>query len=337
MIKRRNPPTGRKNLLSLTLAAFAMLAVAALVGPVAAQEFPSRPIKIVVPYPPGGVIDIMARTLAAPLQQGLGQPIVVENRAGAGGLVGHGAVARAVPDGYTLVIAAAGPVAASLKLYKSMPYDATKDFAAVGMVGDVEVVMLSSALFKPTSVHEVIKYAKDNPGELKFAINSPGSLHHLLTEDLIATAKIQAIRVPYKGAGQAITDLVAGVTNVQIESLPVAAEFIRSKRLNALAVASKQRSTSLPDVPTLEEIGFAGLAASPWYALLAPAGTPKEIVARLNVELNKALADPAVQASFGKQGARTISTSPQETEQFIREETVRWAKVVEQSGVRIDQ
>jgi tripartite-type tricarboxylate transporter receptor subunit TctC len=204
------------------------------------------------------------------------------------------------------------------------------------MVGDVDVVFLTNPSFAPKSVDQVVQYARENPGQLRFAINSLGSLHHLLTEQFIASNKLEVTRVPYKGAGQAVMDLLAGVTNVQIEGLPAAVAHVRSGKLNALAVASAKRIDALPDTPTFDELGMKGLVAAPWYALLAPAGTPQEIVARLNFELNKALARQSVQEAFAKQGARVIPTTPDEAGRFIRSETDRWAKVVTESGVKID-
>jgi tripartite-type tricarboxylate transporter receptor subunit TctC len=293
-------------------------------------------VKIVVPYPPGGVIDIMARQLSAPLGEGLGQSIVVENRAGAAGLIGHDAVAKAAPDGYTLVIAAAGPIAASVKLYKNMPYDPARDFRPIGMVADVDVVFVASAAMKKESLAEIIKYGRENPGKLRLGINSVGSMHHLLAEQFLTSTAITATRVPYKGAGQAVVDLIAGHIDVEMESLPVVTEYIKSGQLKVLAVASAKRLQTLPEVPTFAEQGLDALVAAPWYALLAPAGTPDDVVSRLNTDLGKALSSSSIKASFGKIGARPVIASSEETSKFIRDETVRWGKVVQESAVRMD-
>lgn len=303
---------------------------------VAAEAYPSKPIKIVVPYPPGGAIDILARYIAVPLGKALDQSVIVENKSGASGLVGHGYVAKSAPDGYTLVIAAAGPVAASIKLYKTMPYDATRDFTPVGMVADVDVVLVAGPGHGFKSVEEVREYARANPGKLKFAINSPGSLHHLLTEHFLSVAALSANRVPYKGAGQAVIDLLGGQTDVEMESLPVVAEYIKAKRLNALAVASPHRLSSLPHVPTFGELGLNDMVAAPWYALLAPAGTPPQIVERLNTELNKILSDEATQRAFARLGVRPVVASAAQTQQFIAAETDRWGRVVTQSKIQMN-
>lgn len=317
---------------------FALLAAALtfLPGAALAQAWPTKPVKIVVPYPPGGAIDIMARQLSVGLGKALGQSVVVENKSGAGGLIGHDFVAKAPPDGYTLVIAAAGPVAASVKLYKSMPYEPARDFVPVGMVADVDVVFVTGPRLKLNTLADVIRYGKENPGKLRFAINSPGSLHHLLTEHFLNVTGIEATRVPYKGAGQAVVDLLAGHTDVQIESLPVVSAYVKDDRLKVLAVASKQRLKTLGEAPTFAELGHDDMVAAPWYALLAPAGTPREVVARLNTELNKLLKDSSIQDSFEKIGVRPVVSSPEQTAAFMRSETDKWGKVVTKAGIRID-
>jgi tripartite-type tricarboxylate transporter receptor subunit TctC len=306
------------------------------VGPALAQTYPTKPIKLVVPYPPGGVIDLMARYLAVPLSQDLKQSVVVENISGAGGLIGHGAVARAAPDGYTLVLAAAGPVAASVKLYKNIPYDPTRDFTAIGMVSDVDVVLVASKSLPVNSFQEFIRYGRENAGKLSFAINSPGSMHHLLTEQLLALTKIDAIRVPYKGAGQAVMDLLAGRTDVEIESLPVVIEYVKAGRLKVLAVASERRLKNLPDSPTFGELGYKALLSRPWYALLGPAGMPPAVVAKLNAQLNRTLLDPKTQDAFDKLGVRAITSTPAETDAFMRAETEKWNAIIAQTGLHID-
>lgn len=313
------------------------LATAALLpGIASADAYPAKPVRIIVPYPPGGAIDIIARYLSGPLGKRLGQSVVVENRSGAGGLIGHDVVAKAAPDGYTLVIAAAGPVAASVKLYKNMPYDPARDFAPIGMVADVDVVLVAGPALKKTSFEELLRHGRANPGKLRFAINSPGSLHHLLTEHFLSLTGIDAIRVPYKGAGQAVVDLLAGHTDVEMESLPVVAEYVKSKRLEVLAVASAERLKTVPDAPTFRELGLPELVAAPWYALLAPSGTPAGVVHRLNTELNAILREDATRESFEKLGVRPVVASSAETASFIQAEAQRWGKVVTQSGIHID-
>jgi tripartite-type tricarboxylate transporter receptor subunit TctC len=318
-------------------AAIALGAAALASGPALAQgTYPTKPVKIVVPYPPGGVIDIMARYLSVGLGKALGQNVVVENKAGGGGLIGHDAVAKATPDGYTVVIAAAGPVAASLKLFKSVPYDPVRDFAPIGMVADVDVVLVSGPRLKLNSLAEVIRYGKEKPGELRFAINTPGSLHHLMTEHFLNLTGIQATRVPYKGAGQAVLDLLGGQTDLQMESLPVVSAHVKDQKLKVVAVASTQRIKTMADAQTFGELGYPTVAAAPWYAMLSPAGTPKEVVTRLNTELNKILRDPSTHEAFEKIGARPVTTSPEQTAAFLKSETEKWGKIVTEAGIKID-
>jgi tripartite-type tricarboxylate transporter receptor subunit TctC len=318
---------------ALLIAGASLLAAAPAL---AQQPWPSKPVKIVVPYPPGGVIDIMARYLSVGLGKALNQNVIVENKAGGGGLIGHDAVAKATPDGYTVVIAAAGPVAASLKLFKSVPYDPARDFAPIGMVADVDVVLVSGPRLKLNSLAEVLKYGKEKPGELRFAINTPGSLHHLMTEHFLTLTGIQATRVPYKGAGQAVLDLLGGQTDLQMESLPVVSAYVKDQKLKVVAVAAQQRLKTVGEAPTFGELGFPTVAAAPWYAMLAPAGTPKEVVTRLNTELNKILRDPATHEAFEKIGARPVTTTPEQTTAFIKSETDKWGKIVTEAGIKID-
>jgi len=299
------------------------------------QAWPSKQVKMIVPFPPGGTTDIMARVLSERLQTALGQPFVVENRAGAGGLIGTEATAKSAPDGYTILLSSSAPLAVGLKLYKKVPYDVLKDLAPVSMVGDVTMVLVASNAFKAQNVKEMIDYAKANPGKLNLAIPALGSQGHLLTELFRLRTGTSINIIPYKGSGPAVIDLISGVVDADFENLPAVIEQIKGGKLRALAVLSPKRIALLPDTPTFVELGMPEFVASPWFAIVAPAGTPRDIVARLNQEINKALSSPAVQAVFAKQGANPVIHTPEETGAFFRSEINKWAKIVEETGAKL--
>ena len=297
-----------------------------------AQPYPSKPVKLVVAYPPGGVVDMVARTIAAPLGAALKESVVVDNRSGAGGFVGHASVAKSAPDGYTLLLAAAGPLV-STKMYKSVPYDPVNDFTSVAMVGENDVLLVASNAFQQRSLAQLVEHAKANPGKVNLSINSIGSFHHLLSELFMLRADIKLNRIPYKGAGQVIPDLLSGVIDVHMESLPLVQQHIKSGRLHPLAVATGNRLETLPDTPTFRELGYADMTGSPWYALIAPAGTPKEIVDRLNRETNELLRQPEIKAQFAKSGVKIVSAGVDETGKFIRAEIQRVGRIVAETGI----
>ena len=297
-----------------------------------AQPYPSKPVKLVVAYPPGGVVDMVARTIAAPLGAALKESVVVDNRSGAGGFVGHASVAKSAPDGYTLLLAAAGPLV-STKMYKSVPYDPVNDFTSVAMVGETDVLLVASNAFQQRSLAQLVEHAKANPGKVNLSINSIGSFHHLLSELFMLRADIKLSRIPYKGAGQVIPDLLSGVIDVHMESLPLVQQHIKSGRLHPLAVATGNRLETLPDTPTFRELGYADMTGSPWYALIAPAGTPKEIVDRLNRETNELLRQPEIKAQFAKSGVKIVSAGVDETGKFIRAEIQRVGRIVAETGI----
>lgn len=322
--------------MKLTFRLLAALAALFISFAAAAQAWPTRPVKIVVPFPPGGTTDILARMFAERLQGVFGQPFLVENRGGAGGVIGTDAVAKSPPDGYTLLLSSSAPLAVGLKLYKKVPYDAMRDLAPVSMVADVAMVLAVSPGFKPTTVNELIAYAKSNPGKLNIALNSLGSQSHLLTELFRVRTGTSFNMVPYKGTGPAVVDLMAGVVDADFENLPAVVEHIRSNRLRALAVLSASRSEVLPNVPTMAELGMSEFVASPWFAIAAPAGTPAPIVARLNEEINKILKAPATRELLAKQGANPVVMTPEETARFFREEIDKWARIVAETGAKLE-
>jgi tripartite-type tricarboxylate transporter receptor subunit TctC len=314
-----------------------VLVLAALVPAIAgAQAYPSRTVRLIVPYPPGGTNDILARIMADRLGRAMGQSFVVDNRGGAGGLIGADAVAKAAPDGYTLLLSSSGPLAVGLALYAKVPYDAARDFAPIAMIADSSVAFVAYPGFKPHTVSEVIAYGKAHPGELRGALPAIGSMHHLLMELFRLRAGVKVNMIPYKGTGPAIVDLMAGNVDIDFENMPAVIPYIRSGRLRALAVASDKRSDLLPDVPTMKDLGFPDVAASPWFALVAPAGTPRDIVVRLNEEVNRILRAPETADSIAKQGADPIVNSVEATSALIHKEIDKWAKVVKETGAKLE-
>lgn len=316
----------------LVLAACALC----LSSAIQAQMYPSRPVKIIVPFPPGGTNDILGRIMGERLQKASGHPFIVENRGGAGGVVGADVAAKASPDGYTVLLASSAPLAVGLSLFKKMPYDVMRDFAPVAMIADVTVVMVSYPGFKPANVKEIVAYARANPGQVKAALPALGSMHHLLTEMFRLRTGTQLNMIPYKGTGPAVADLMAGHVDIDIENLPAVIGHIRSGRLRAHAVASAQRSELLPDIATFRELGLPDLVAAPWFAMVAPAGTPKEVIGWLNAESNKILRTPEMKELLAKQGANPVFSTPEQTGALIREEIDKWAKVVKESGAKLE-
>ena len=299
------------------------------------QAYPAKPVKVVVPYPPGGTNDILGRIFSERLGKSLGQTFVVENRSGAGGVIGADAVAKSAPDGYTLLLSSSGPIAVGLSLFKNLPYDVMRDFAPVSMIADVTVVLVAYPGFKPQTVKDVVAYAKANPGMTKAALPALGSMHHLLMELFALQTGTKLNMIPYKGTGPAVQDLMAGHVEIDFENLPAVISHIRSGRLRAMAVASAERTELLGDIATLKEMGYPELVAAPWFALVAPAGTPGPVVARLNQTVNNIMRDPDTKALLAKQGANPVIYTPEQTGNFIREEIDKWAKVVKASGAKL--
>lgn len=318
------------------LAAGALLTTLLAEPAFAADPYPVRAARIVVPYPPGGPTDIIARQVAARLTEALGQQFIVENRGGANGVIGTDAVARAKPDGYTLLISASGPLASGLALYKNVSYDVLRDFAPVTPVASADVALVASQKFAPHTLAEVIAAAKAKPHSVRAELNSVGSMHHLLTELLRVRAGIEMLTVPYKGSGPAIIDLVAGHVDVGFESLPGVIELIRSGRLKAIAVAGTKRADTLPDVPTFKELGMAEFVAEPWFAMLAPKGTPPGVIDKLSKTLDTVLRLADVKAQFAKQGMAPVWMTPENTGRFLAAEITRWATIVKETGAKND-
>lgn len=299
----------------------------------AAQDFPSRPITLVVPFPAGGTPDILARILSESLAKRLGQPLIVENRAGASGNIGAQAVARAKPDGYTLLMCAFGCSVAPA-LYTPAPYNAVKDFAPVSMVGTVPSVLVVNPKVPFQDVSGMIAFAKANPGKLNSASSGIGTSAHLATELLNTEAGISLTHVPYKGAGQVAADLLGGQVDMYFDNLPASLANIRSGKLRALAVASRERSSSIPDVPTFAQAGLPDFVITPWFGIMAPAGTPEPVLTQLNAAFVAALTSPDVGERMEQLGVQTAAGSRQELGDFVAAETARWKTIIEANRIQ---
>jgi len=322
-----------------------LLAVTALavmsLAPAHAQTWPSKPVRIIVPFPPGGTTDIVARSIGVELQRMWQHPVVIENRAGAGGNIGADAVAKSPGDGYTLLMGTVGTHAINQALYaqsgSKMPFDPAKDFVPITLVAGVPNVMVINAKLPVNSVAEFIAYAKARPGQLNMASSGNGTSIHLTGELFKTVTGTYMVHFPYRGSAPAVTDLISGNMNVMFDNLPSALPHIKSGRLKALAVTSRTRSPALPDVPTIEEAGgLKGFDASSWFGLFAPAGTPRTVVDKIQADVAKALAQPAVRERFVAQGADPGGNTPDQFAAFIRAETDKWTRVVKFSNAKVD-
>ncbi len=314
-----------------------LLLSAALLAPLSvhAQSYPSHPIKIVVPYAPGGAVDIVARTIGQPLAEGLKQPVIVDNRPGASANIGMEAVAKAAPDGYTLLMASNG-IATNMALFPALPFDGRRDFTPIEKIGYAPLVIVVPASSPIKSLKDLIAMAKAEPGKLTYASAGNGSSGHLAGELLKSTAKIDVLHVPYKGGAPAITDLLGErITFMPINPVEVIAH-VRAGRLRALAVASDQRFSLLPDVPTVAEAGLPGYEASVWWGLVAPAKTPLEVVRRLNAKITKALTDPAIENNLSELGVVVTPGTPGQFAAFLKAQTELWSEVIKSARIQPD-
>jgi tripartite-type tricarboxylate transporter receptor subunit TctC len=306
-----------------------------------AQTWPSKPVRIVVPFPPGGTTDIVARSIGVELQRMWQHAVVIENRPGAGGNIGADLVAKAAPDGYTLLMGTVGTHAINKALFEQngakMPFDPAKDFVPITLAAGVPNVMVINPKLPVNTVAEFIAYAKARPGQLNMASSGNGTSIHLSGELFKTVTGVYMVHFPYRGSAPAITDLIAGNMNVMFDNLPSALPHIKSGRLKALAVTSRTRSPALTDVPTIEEAaGLKGFDASSWFGLFAPAGTPRAIVDRIQADVAKALAQPEVRERFIAQGADPGGNTPDQFAAFIRAETDKWTRVVKFSNAKVD-
>jgi len=304
-------------------------------GAKAAAPYPSQPIKWVVPFPPGGAMDSMARTLGEKLSTSMKQPVIIENRPGAGGSIGSGLVAKAAPDGHTIMIVSIGQ-AVNPCIYPKLPYDATKDFEPVSLVGIVPNILVAHPSIKANNVKELIALAKAQPGKITDASAGNRTTVHLAAELFNSMAGVDIMHVPYKGSAPAVTDLMGGQVDIMFDSLSSAKPYVESGKLKALAVTTTKRSKAFPNVPTIAESGLPGYELSGWYAVFVPGKTPKPIVDRLDSELVKALKQDDVRTRFALIGAEPVGSSPQELAATLKTETARWEKIVRERGIKAD-
>jgi tripartite-type tricarboxylate transporter receptor subunit TctC len=320
-----------------SLVALGALAVLLVQNPsLAAEPFPSRPVKLVVPFPPGGPLDSIGRLLAQKLGEAWGQSVVVENKPGAGGNVGADAVAKSPADGYTVVMGALSTHAVNPSLYPKMPYDAVKDFAPISLVAITPNVLIVNASLPAQSLKELIAHAKANPGRLNFGSGSNGSAGHLAGELFKVETGTDVAHIPYKGGAPATQALLAGETQFMFDNLANAMAQVKGGKVRALAVTTAQRSRLAPELPTMAEAGLPGFDISTWFGLLAPAGTPADVVAKWNAEVVKTLNAPDVRDKMLSQGAEPSPTTPAEFAGFIARERDKYARIVRLSGAKID-
>ena len=328
---QRVPRAGRAPLQHL----FGWALLALFCGSAGAQSYPAKPIRMIVPYAAGGGVDIVARTLAQELGKRLGQPVVVENKPGAGSNIGSDAVAKAQPDGYTLLMASPAN-AINPTLYATMPYNASRDLAPIGLVGSVPGVLIANPSVAATNVTELVALAKSKPGILTYGTGGSGTSEHLSAEMFKSAAGVDMVHVPYKGGSAVFADLVGGQISVMFVNQITAVPLIKSGKVRALAVASDKRSPALPEVPTFIEQGFPDFRVSVWWGVMGPANMPKEVVARLNQEIVAALASAEMKERLEALTAQAIGGTPEQFAAFFRDELAKWASVVRASGAKVD-
>jgi tripartite-type tricarboxylate transporter receptor subunit TctC len=301
-----------------------------------AQAWPSKPIRLVVPFPPGGGTDIIAREASQRVATATGWTFVIDNKPGAGGNLGVDSVAKSPPDGYTIVLGQTSNLAINPTLYVKLPYDPQKDLAPIVLLANAPLVMVTGVGTPYKTLADAVGAAKAKPGALNFASPGNGTVAHLTSDLFQKAAGVKTQHVPYKGAAQALTDVLSGTVDLYMSSVPTLLGQIKQGKLRPLAVTSAKRVDDLPDVPTINESGYKGFDAVTWFGLLAPAGTPPEVIAKLNAEFNKALKQPELRKRLGDEGADPAGGTPEQFAALIKEEIPRWGKVVKESGVKID-
>jgi tripartite-type tricarboxylate transporter receptor subunit TctC len=312
------------------------LALALFAGAAMAQTYPAKPIRLIVPFPPGGGTDIAARIIANKLSESVKWTFVVENKPGAGGNLGVEQAVKSPADGYTLVIGQTSNLAINPTLYAKLPYDPLRDLSPVALIVSAPVVFVVAANSRYASLGDLLAAARSDPGGVTFASPGNGTVSHLAGELLQRAAGVKLTHVPYKGAAQALTDTLGGQVQSFMSSVPSALSQIRAGRLRAVAVTSAKRSRELPDAPTIAESGYRGFEANTWYGLLAPARTPATIIARLNAEVNRVLATPEVRERLAAEGGEALGGSPEQFASFIEAEHAKWSRVVKESGTRAE-
>ncbi len=315
---------------SLALIALVLSAVAS------AQTWPSKPIRVVVPFPPGGGTDIIARETSQRVAKATGWTFVIDNKPGAGGNLGVDSVAKSPADGYTLVLGQSSNLAINPTLYSKLPYDPVKDLAPIVLLANAPLVMVTGSSLPYKTLADAVKAAKAKPGQINFASPGNGTVAHLTSELFQKAAGVKTQHVPYKGASQAMTDVIGGNVDLYLSSVPTLIGQIKHGNVRALAVTSAKRVNELPDVPTINESGYKGFDAVTWFGLLAPAGTPKDVIAKLNAEFNKALKLPELNKRLSDEGADPAGGTPEQFAALIKDEIPRWGKVVKESGAKVD-
>jgi tripartite-type tricarboxylate transporter receptor subunit TctC len=315
-------------------AALAVVIAAAWLSPAVAQNYPNKPVRIMAPFPPGGLVDVLARALGDEMSKSLGQPVIVENKPGAGGNIGADIVAKAEPDGYTLLMTSPGIQSINQFLYKTMPFDPEKAFVPISMVADMTMLVAVHPKTKIKTLKELLDFAHANPGKLNFGSAGIGTTGHLGQELLVHVGKMKVTHVPYRGAAPAVKDLIAGQIDGVVDNPPTVLAHIRAGTITALAVAGKQRIAVLPEVPTAAEAGLPGWEASSWFGLVAPAGTPPAVIKRLHAEVAKAMKSPLMQ-KLSARGMRMVGDSPEEFGAFIIAERKKWGEIIKAANIKV--
>jgi tripartite-type tricarboxylate transporter receptor subunit TctC len=315
------------------------LGIAAACGAAAqagAQPYPNKPVRVIVPYAPGGGTDLTARVVGAKVGEAFGQQVIVENRPGGAGMIGAELVAKAAPDGYTVLLATPAEMAINPHLFAKMTYQPERDLAPVSLAVSTPLILVVHPAMPVKSVKELVALARAKPGRITSASAGPGGVQHMALELLKMTAKVDIVHVPYKGAGPAIPDLIGGHVDMFFSGMPPAVPHVKSGKLRALAVTTPKRSPAAPDVPTMDEAGVTGFDINNWFAYFVPAGTPADVVARLNAEINRALRLQDVKDRLAPQGAETVGTTPEELARYVRSESEKYARLIRASGAKAD-
>jgi tripartite-type tricarboxylate transporter receptor subunit TctC len=315
---------------------WALLALLFAAAAAMAQPYPSKPVKLIVPFPPGSTPDIVGRTLGSSLQEALGQPVVVENRTGASGNIGTEAVAKAPADGYTLLIGINGPIATNRYLYPSLPYDAEKDFAPISLLASAPQMLVVVPEPKLDTFRAFIEYARENPGRISYASVGSGSASHLTMELLKSEARFYAVHIPYRGFPPAVTDMLAGNIHAMFAIIPGVLPHVKAGKMKALAVTALKRSALAPDVPSVAELGYPQLESLAWIGLLGPAATPPDVLARLSAETMRGMRSAETRELLGRQGFDVVASTRGDFQRWIRAESAKWARVIRASGATAD-
>ncbi len=301
-----------------------------------AQIWPAKPVRFIVPFPPGGGTDVLVRTIAPKFSEGLGQQVVVDNRSGAGGMIGVELAAKSPPDGYTLVLSTPGPVSINPNLYARMAYDPVKDLAPVTLAGDIFNVLIVHPALPAQSVKTLIALARARPGELNYGSSGTGAADHLAAELFQTMTKTRMVHIPYKGGPLAIVDLISGNLQLMFSTVPTAIGLIKGGKVRAMAITNSNRFPLMPELPTVAEAGIPGFAVNNWCGVFVAAGTPADVIARLNAELVKALSMPDLKKRLLDNGIGALSNTPEQFAAYIRAETAKWAKVIKDANVKVD-